>query len=210
MYYTKIVNKTHLTFLYFTIIVSLLVIKTIQYPTKCDGSTNKIEKENIEKLQRLKIKTLDDFLNSSFIKKYSLRREMDSWPLRDGGYNNYFSFQLGKDKYSWFIVEVVTVSKNDPEVFHIGIMFHDESEPYTYPTRFTEQIKEISQYFMNSLDSTLHLKDVINYVQEQSNVQLHGIADASRKNFGNYSFRVGTVGRDLIISIDIINEKDKN
>ncbi len=132
---------------------------------------------------------------------------MDSWQLRDGRYNNYFSFQLGKDKYSWFTVEVVTVSKNDPEVFHIGIMFHDESEPYTYPTRFTVQIKEISQYFINSLDSTLYLKAIINCIQEQSNVQLHGIADALRKNFGNYSFRVGTVGRDLIISIDIINGK---
>lgn len=207
MYYTNTVKKIYLTFLYFAIIVNLFVIKTIQYLPKCCGSTNKIEKENIEKLQSLKIKTLDDFLNTSFIKKYSLR-QMNSWQVRDGRYNNFFSFQLGKDKYSWFTVEVVTVSKNDPEIFKIGIMFHDESEPYTYPTRFTEQIKEISQYFINSLDSTLNLKDVINYVQVQSHVQLNGIADASRKNFGNYSFRVGTVGRDLII--DIINGKDEN
>ena len=77
MLYTKTVNKTYLTFLYFTIIVSFFVIKAIQYPPKCDGST-----DNIEKLQRFKIKTLDDFLNSSFIKKYTLRLGMDSWPLR--------------------------------------------------------------------------------------------------------------------------------
>ena len=44
-----------------SIIIGVTNIKTIQYLQECEGSTDKIEKENIEKLQRSKIKTLDDF-----------------------------------------------------------------------------------------------------------------------------------------------------
>ncbi len=61
MCYKKIIKKTYLTFMNLSIIIGVTNIKTIQYLQECEGSTDKIEKENIEKLQRSKIKTLDDF-----------------------------------------------------------------------------------------------------------------------------------------------------
>lgn len=152
------------------------------------------------------IKTLEDFRNSAFIKKYPQKRQMRSWSLRDGGYNYSFSFPLGNpplyDEYDWFSVEVVVKSKDSPIIYHLGIMFHDESAP-SGPTSFTKHIREISQDFIRSIDSTLPLKDVVEYVQSKSVFKYPGgILDAPKETFAKYSFRVGIVGHDLIISID--------
>ena len=148
------------------------------------------------------VKTLDDFRESTFIKKYPQKKQMTSWALRDGGYNNSFSFRLGNDEFSWFSVEVGTKSQNNPLVQNYGIMFHDESNPSIWPTKFTEQIKSIFQDFIKSMDSTLDIKNISSYVQEQSLSKYHQIKDAPMKTIGKYSFRVGTVGHDLIIRID--------
>jgi len=148
------------------------------------------------------IKTLEDLKKSAFIKKYQQKRQMDSWPLRDGRYNNSFSFKLGTDEYSWFLVEVVTKSNNNSIVQNYGVMFHDESNPSIRPTKFTRKIREIFEDFIKSVDSTLKSNDITNYVQKQSVVKYRQIMDAPKKTFGKYSFRVGTVGHDLHISID--------
>jgi len=147
------------------------------------------------------VKTLQDFKNSSFLKKYPQKKQMDSWALRDGGYNNSFSFRLGNDPDSWFSVEVVTKSTSNPIVFHYGLMFHDESVP-DYKTKFTKQIRDIVQDFISSIDSGWPIKDVIEYAQNQSAVKYSKIADAPKNMFGKYSVRAGTVGNSIIISID--------
>lgn len=148
------------------------------------------------------IKTLEDFKNSIFLKKYSPKRDMKSWPLRDGGYNNSFGFQLGTDEYSWFSIEIVTKSKNNPIIINCGISFHDESDPLVHPTKFTMQIKTIFSTFLNSIDPSLPTKDINNYVQKQSLSKYRVITDAPKKTYGKYSFRVGTVTHMLIIDID--------
>ena len=147
------------------------------------------------------IKTLTDFKSSAFIKKYPQKKQMDSWALRDGRYNNSFSFSLGDDADSWFSIEVVTTSATNPVICHYGIMFHDESDPNIYPTKFTNQIKTVLEDFLKSIDSSINIKEVIGYVNKCSTIKYSKIADAPAKTFGKYSFRIGTVGYELIIDI---------
>lgn len=151
------------------------------------------------------IKTLEDFKNSAFIKKYRQRRQMDSWPLRDGAYAYSFAFPLGSsplyDEYDWFSVEMIAKSKNNPTIYNFGIMFHDESAP-SGPTRFNQHIREIFQDFISSFDSNLPLKNIADYVEKQSVVKYKQILDAPKKTFGKYFLRVGVVGHDLIVDID--------
>jgi len=148
------------------------------------------------------IKTLSDFEGSTFIKKYHQTKQMDSWALRNGRYNNSFSFSLGNDAYSWFSIEVVTTNATNPAICNYGIMFHDESNPNIYPTKFTNQIKTVMDDFLKSIDSSINIKEVVGYVNKRSTIKYSKIADAPAKTFGKYSFRIGTVGYELIIDID--------
>ena len=59
------------------------------------------------------IKTLDDFQNSTFVKKYPQSKPMESWALKKGGYNNSFIFDLKADKSSQVFLDVQTRSQTD-------------------------------------------------------------------------------------------------
>lgn len=152
-------------------------------------------------------KTLQDFKNSAFIKKYPQKNQMKSWPLRDGGYDNSLSFRLGNDPDSWFSIDVVTKSANNPIISRFGLMFHDESG-VDYKTKFTPKIKDIIRDFISSLDSGWPQKDFLEYVQNQSAIKYSRISDAPRQTFTslsgkNYYVQVGTVGNSIIVGIDI-------
>jgi len=172
------------------------------------------------------IKSLEDFKNSTFIKKYRQKGQMTSTQLKTEiraevrgyiderlvrevgrGYSYGFSFYLGDpptyDEYDFFSVGIVTKSKDNPIIYHIHIEFHDESLPRSSgPTKFNKHIREIFEDLINSIDSTLPLKDVADYVQKQSIIKFTQISDSPKKTFGRYSFRVGTISHDLFVRID--------
>jgi hypothetical protein len=164
------------------------------------------------------IKTIEDFRNSSFIKKYKPQRTK-SWDLRDGRYNYSFSFYFSDfwkrsptdnhiyGESDWFSAEVQTKSKNDSKICSLGIMFVDEPEvpPQSeWYVKFTKHIKDISQDLISSIDSSLPLKDIMGYVESHSTFKLgreESISDAPKKTFGRYFFQVGLSGPHLIIHI---------
>lgn len=172
------------------------------------------------------IKTVEEFKNSAFVKKYRQKRQMTSSQLRTEisaearrfvderlirelgrGYGYSFHFHLGDpptyDEYDYFSVDVVTKCKDNPIIYHIGIEFHDESiPPSSGQTTFNKHIREIFQDFISSLDSSLPLKNVADYIQEQSILKYQRKSDAPKKTLGKYSFRAGTMLWDLFISID--------
>ena len=164
------------------------------------------------------IKTIEDFRNCSFIKKYKPQRTK-SWDLRDGRYNYSFSFYFSDfwkrsptdnhiyDKNDWFLVGVQTKSKNNFTVCSLGLMFHDEPEGPSvdkWYVKFTKHIKDISQDLITSIDSSLPLKDIMDYIESRSTFKLgreQNISDAPKKSFGRYFFQVGLIRPDLIIHI---------
>ena len=67
------------------------------------------------------IKTLQEFQNSSFIKKYSQSKPIESWPLKTGGYSNNFTFNLRIDEHSLVFLEILTKSKDNPSIYRYSI-----------------------------------------------------------------------------------------
>jgi hypothetical protein len=172
------------------------------------------------------IKSLEDFKNSTFIKKYRQKGQMTSTQLKTEisaeargyideklvrevgrGYSYGFFFYLGGppayDEYDFFSIGIVTKSKDNPIIYYIHIEFHDESiPPSSGPTKFNKHIRDIFEDLINSIDSTLPLKDVADYVQKQSIIKYKQMSDSPKKTFGRYSFRVGTLSHDLFVRID--------
>jgi len=149
------------------------------------------------------IKTLDDFNKSAFFKKYQQTRPVDSWSLKNGGLNYSFAFSLGSEEPSSILaIEIVFKSKETPMVLSYGVTFYDDLATLSRPTKFTKSKRQILQDFIRSIDSSLPLKDIMVYIQEQSNFDYDRILDAPQKKFTKYFFRAGTVGPDLIIDIE--------
>lgn len=138
------------------------------------------------------IKTLADFSNSSFMKKYSPLK-MESWPLKTGGYSNSFYIDLKIDKNSLVLMEILTKNQNNPVIYRYSMIFH---------VGYTKQMKTFLNDFITSIDSTLNSKTVTDYIQKQASVKLRKSSDASKKTFGKYSFRVSNVLNSVTVRIE--------
>jgi len=139
------------------------------------------------------IKTLQEFQNSLFIKKYSQSKPMESWPLKAGGYSNSFTFDLKIDKNSLVFLEILTNSKDNPTIYRYSMIFH---------AGYTKQMKSFFYDFFSTVDSSVDSKAVNDYIQKQAAVKLRKSSDAPKKTFGKYSVRVGNVLNAVTISID--------
>jgi hypothetical protein len=138
------------------------------------------------------ITTLSEFQNSSFIKKYSQSKPMESWPLKTGGYSNSFTFDLKIDKNSLVLLEILTKSEANPSIYRYSMIFH---------SGYTKKMTSFFHDFFSAIDSSLDAKAVIGYIQKRAAVKLHKSSDAPKKMFDKYSVCVSNVLNGVVISI---------
>lgn len=139
------------------------------------------------------IKTLHEFQNSSFVKKYSQSKPIESWPLKTGGYSNNFTFDLGIDKNSLVFLEILTKSKDNPSIYRYSMICH---------AGYIKRMKSFFRDFLNAIDSSLDSKAVNDYIQNQASVKLLKHSDAPKKTFDKYSVRVSNILNGVSISIE--------
>lgn len=139
------------------------------------------------------IKTLQEFQNSSFIKKYSQPKPMESWPLKVGGYSNSFTFDLKIDKNSLVLLEILTKSEANPSIYRYSMIFH---------SGYTKKMTSFFHDFFSAVDSSLDAKAVIDYIQKRAAVKLHKSSDAPKQTFGKYSLRVSNVLNGVTIRLE--------
>jgi hypothetical protein len=139
------------------------------------------------------IKTLPEFQNSSFIKKYSQSKPMESWPLKTGGYSNSFTFDLKIDKNSIVLLEILTKSEANPSIYRYSTIFH---------SAYTKKMTSFFHAFFSAVDSSLDAKAVTDYIQKRAAVKLRKSSDAPKQTFGKYSVRVSNVLNGVTVSLE--------
>lgn len=138
-------------------------------------------------------KTLHDFQNSSFIKKYSQSKPMEAWPLKAGGYSNSFTFDLKIDKNSIVLLEILTKSEANPIIYRYAMIYHS-----SYAKQMTSFLRDL----LSAVDSSLDSKAMINYIQKRSSVKLRRSSEAPTQTFGKYSVRVSNVLNGVTVSLE--------
>lgn len=144
--------------------------------------------------------TLDDFKNSSFIKKYSQSKPMESWPLKTGGNSYSFTFDLKIDKNSIVLMEILTRGNNSM-IYRYSLIFH---------ASHTKRMKAFFNDLIGLIDSSLDSRVVTDYIEKRASVKLTKSSDAPKKVFGKYSFRVSNVLNGVTVSIERGENANKN
>ncbi len=146
------------------------------------------------------IRTIRDFENSAFSKKYQAKKS-DSWALKSGGMN--FSYAYADSESSESVSNCgVELSADRNNVTHYGVQWHGEST--LKPARLTVKREEFLRDLLSSISEKIHKDAVIAYVKKnQATRYPGGMNTAPQEKIGNILVRSGVVGPSLIVVLDI-------
>lgn len=142
--------------------------------------------------------TVAKFENSLFNKKFLLKSK-DSWTLKVGGNDFYYSYTDNENQYSSITVELIGEENNIR-----GVAISWDGESTLSPAKLTQPKKVMLGKLLEVIAPDLRIQDIIKYIRSQQDIRYPGGGNSMpRTTIGKYKVYAGHVGESLIFGLEI-------
>ena len=142
--------------------------------------------------------TVARFENSLFNKKFLLKSK-DSWTLKVGGNDFYYSYTDHENQYSSVAVELIGEKNN---IQGVAISWNGEST--LSPAKLTRPKEVMLGKLLEVIAPDLPIQDVVKYIRSQQDIRYPGGGNSMpRTKIGKYKVHAGHVGETLIFGLEI-------
>lgn len=189
--------------IFLIIIIASLGREEAKSPAEVAQSLPAQEEQSEEQTQPLSdtIRTLLDFENSQFCKKYKCKEE-HSWNLRSG--ETSYSYELVstiRNEYEYVIVDVLT---KDNKPIEFGLMYFGREI-----SKLNQEDLQVAYELLSSIDSTQGMGAVKNYIAQNIEKDVFQINRAQPFSWGQLNIYAGKIGQQTI-SIEKKGEESKD